>query len=120
MRGGLATVCGPLTYAMPVPDRRRLLVSVSAAAREFAARANLESLLDEAVDLIHRCFRVVGVPTVEYEVDPEDGDQYLVLDARVGGSVRENVAAHKRYAREWARTADWPRVKMIRLAFDLG
>src|SRR3954470_7397541 len=49
----VATVFGPVPYAMPGPERLAP-VSVTAAAREFAARANLEPLLDEALDLIHR------------------------------------------------------------------
>ena len=114
-----STLFDPLTVALPdrYPDAPH--ATVSEAAREFAARAELEGLLDEALALLHRCFRVVDAPKVEFEIDPEVGDPYLLLDVRVGGSVLENVAAHKRFAREWSRKADWPQVKMIRLAFDL-
>jgi hypothetical protein len=93
---------------------------VSPEAATFISRHRLEEHLLEATRLSRECFSIAETPLVSHEVDPEDDSQYLVIEIKVRGDVLQNVEAHKRYAKAWAQTAQWPYFDMIRLVYDLA
>ena len=64
---------------------------------EFCQRHAIESYLTKAEELASRLFPRVHRINVEIEEDPEDGDQYLVLDVLADGSEDECFNAHKSY-----------------------
>ena len=65
-----------------------------------------------------RLFPHVERIDVELEEDPEDGDQYLVLDVLANGDEDECFNAHKSYLSIWANSVGWPEVRLIRLTYD--
>lgn len=90
-------------------------VQLSPEVQDFCRRHQLLGPLAKAIDLVRRCFSVVGEPSVQLEQDPEDGEWYLVLEVRVEGEEGECLRAHRAYVRTWANSTPWPAVHMIRL-----
>jgi hypothetical protein len=87
--------------------------------REFCERHNLSGHLAKALEFARRYFSIVGDPVILWEHDPENDDEYLVLEIEVRGSVSECVQAHVRYVGEWTQFATLPEVRLIRLSPDI-
>ncbi len=85
---------------------------------EFCQSHAIESYLTKAEELATRLFPQIVRISVELEEDPEDGDQYLVLEVLANGDEDECFTAHKRYLSIWANSVGWPEVRLIRLAYD--
>jgi hypothetical protein len=85
---------------------------------EFCHRHAIESDLAKAEELATRLFPHVVRIRIELEEDPEDGDQYLVLEVLAKGGEDECFNAHKRYLSNWANSVDWPEVRLIRMIYD--
>jgi hypothetical protein len=85
---------------------------------EFCQRHAIESCLAKAEELARRLFPHIEKISVELEEDPEDGDQYLVLDVLANGNEDECFNAHKSYLSIWANSVGWPEVRLIRLTYD--
>src|ERR1700678_1560882 len=71
---------------------------------QFYQRHMIESHLAKAEELATRLFPHVVSINVELEEDPEDGDQYLVLDVLAAGDEEECFNAHKSYLSIWANS----------------
>ncbi len=84
----------------------------------FCQRHALESDLAKAEELAMRLFPHVVRIVIELEEDPEDGDQYLVLEVLAKGDEDECFNAHKNYLSDWANSVGWPEVRLIRLTYD--
>jgi hypothetical protein len=87
--------------------------------REFCERHALFDRLAKALELAREHFTIVGEPVVKWEHDPENDDEYLVIEIQVQGSVSENVEAEWRFAGGWTQFARLPEVRLIRLDPDL-
>jgi hypothetical protein len=85
---------------------------------EFCQRHGIESYLAKAEELATRLFPHVVRISVELEEDPEDGDQYLVLDVLADSDEDECFNAHKSYRSTWANSIAWPEVCLIRLTYS--
>src|SRR5260370_28655408 len=85
---------------------------------EFCQSHAIEGYLAKAEELATRLFPQVVRISVELEEDPEDGDQYLVLEVLANGDEDECFNAHKSYLSLWANSVGWPEVRMIRLTYD--
>jgi hypothetical protein len=85
---------------------------------EFCRRHAIERYLAKAEELAARLFPQVVRIGVELEQDPEDGDQYLVLEVLANGEEDECFNAHKSYLSTWANSVGWPEVRLIRLTYD--
>jgi hypothetical protein len=87
--------------------------------REFCERHNLLGHLAKALELARRYFNIVGDPVIQWEHDPENDDEYLVLEIEVRGSVSEYVDAVSQFAGAWTQFAALPEVRLIRLSPDI-
>jgi hypothetical protein len=104
---------------LPDPITAVADVPLSPEVQDFCQRQQLLDPLAKAIELVRRCFTVVGEPSVQLEQDPEDGEWYLVLDVRSRGDESESIRAHREYHRSWASAASWPAVHQIRLICDV-
>jgi hypothetical protein len=66
------------------------------------------------MELARQCFTIVGEPVIAYEQDPDNGEEYLMLEIQARGSVSEVVEIHGRYIRDWLQFATLPEVRLIR------
>src|SRR5438128_587921 len=89
--------------------------SLSDDVREFCERHALFGHLAKALELARQCFTIVADPVIQFEQDPDNDDEYLVLDIQVQGSVSECVESNLRFARAWTEFATLPKVRLIRL-----
>jgi hypothetical protein len=87
--------------------------------REFCERHALFGHLAKALELAREYFTIVGKPVVVFEQDPDNGEEYLVLEIQIQGSVSECVAADRRFGRAWTQFAKLPEVRLIRLFTDI-
>ncbi len=87
--------------------------------REFCERHALFDHLAKALELAREYFTIVGKPVVVFEQDPDNGEEYLVLEIQIQGSVSECVAADWHYGGAWTQFAKLPEVRLIRLATDI-
>jgi hypothetical protein len=83
--------------------------------REFCERHAIFGHLAKAVELIRQYFTIVGEPVIQWEHDPDNDDEYLVLAIQARGSTSEVVESFDRFARAWSQFAAWPEVYLIRL-----
>jgi len=71
------------------------------------SESELQITLDDlsaSMDAIRECFSVIGSPFVNLVRDPEIDDvSFLVIEIQVRGSVKENVKAHREFARKAAK-----------------
>ena len=87
--------------------------------REFCERHALFGHLTKALELARECFTIVGKPVIQWKHDPENDDEYLVIEIQVQGSVSECVEADRCFGRSWTQFAKLPEVRLIRLDPDL-
>ena len=87
--------------------------------REFCERHALFGHLAKFLELVREFFTIVGEPVIEWDHDPENDDEYLVIKIQVQGSLSECVDAERYFARAWAQFAKLPEVRLIRLDPDL-
>jgi len=85
---------------------------------EFCQRHAIESYLAKAEELAKRVFPHIVSISVELEEDPEDRDQYLVLDVLANGDEEQCYNAHKSYLSIWANSVGWPEVRLVRLTYN--
>ena len=104
---------------LPNPMTAGAGTQLSEAIRAFCQRHELMHHLATAIELARQCFTMVGDPMVQLEQDPEDGEEYLVLDVRCRGDESECIRAHKSYLKSWASSTPWPAVHLIRLLCDI-
>jgi hypothetical protein len=90
-------------------------IPLSEEVREFCEHHALFGHLAKAMELARQCFTTVGEPVVVFEQDPDNGEEYLVLEIQVPGDVSERVESRFRFAGAWTQFADLPEVRLIRL-----
>jgi hypothetical protein len=81
--------------------------------REFCERHALFGHLAKAMELARQHFTIVGEPVVAYEQDPENGEEYLMIEIQARGSVSEVVETHGRSIRDWLQFATLPEVRLV-------
>jgi hypothetical protein len=88
-------------------------------ALEFCTRNHLLSDLPKAIETARRFFLIPGSPSVYLERDPEEREQFAVIEIWVEGDVPENFQRYKSYLREWSRIADNKVNSLIRLVYNI-
>ncbi len=83
--------------------------------REFCERHALFGHLAKAMELARECFTIVGEPLILWEHDPENDDEYVLIEVWARGSVSECAEADWRFAGAWTQYAKLPEVRLIRL-----
>ena len=84
-------------------------------AREFADRLGIRKQLDQAIAAARRLFASLSSLRVYLDWDPEDADEYIVVDAISTGDPDEDTQAYMNYLDEWSAATEWPASQMIRL-----
>ena len=87
--------------------------------REFCERHVLFGHLAKFLELVREFFTIVGEPVIEWDHDPENDDEYLVIKIQVQGDVSECVQAKWRFGAAWTRVANFPEIRLIRLFIDI-
>ena len=82
--------------------------------REFCERHALFGHLAKALELAHEYFTIVGEPVINWEHDPDNDDEYVLIEVWTRGSSRECAKADWRYAGAWTQFAKLPEVRLIR------
>ncbi len=105
-----------VAFPAPNPNPIRTVgeLTLSEEVREFCERHELFGHLAKALDLARQHFTIVGEPVIAYEQDPDNGEEYLMLEIQARGSVSEVVETHSRYTRDWLQFADLPEGRLIR------
>ncbi|MGP0064769.1 MAG: hypothetical protein ACLQGP_14370 [Isosphaeraceae bacterium] len=83
--------------------------------RAFCERHALFGHLAKALELARQYFTIIGEPVIQWDQDPENDDEYLIIEIQALGSVSEVVEAHGRYIRAWLKFATLPEIRLIRL-----
>lgn len=96
----------PASPAMP-PD-----------AEAFCRRHELAGPLGLALELIAEIFDPPRKPGLVLEENPETGEEYLVLEVPVTGEPKEVAARDWDFARRWTQAIEYPRNRLIHIAFD--
>jgi hypothetical protein len=103
------------TPMLPNPVLALEDVPLSDEVRELCERHLLFGHLAKALELAREHFTIVRDPVISWEHDPENDDEYLVLDVKVQGSVSECVESNWRFLRAWGKVASLPESRLIRL-----
>ncbi len=91
----------------------------SGEALRFCLLNGMSSELGVAIDSARKHFSIVGSPSVTLVHDPEvHHASYLVIEIQVRGTVRDNVASHREFARETAKLLGTHR-GLIKLHYDI-
>lgn len=89
---------------MPTEEQVYSQVKLSTEALAFVRQARIAHDLGLALDSVQRHFSILGSPVVNLIRDPEvDHAPDLAIEIEVTGGVRDNVRAHREFAREMAR-----------------
>jgi hypothetical protein len=93
-------------------------VSLTPESLTFCVRNNLLPRLETAIKLARRHFSAVATMSLCLEQDPENSDEYLVLELRSNGVPEADLESYFRYVDEWSEMAEWPVSRMIRLDYS--
>lgn len=88
-------------------------------ALEFCTRNHILSDLAKAIETARKSFLIPGSPSVYLEQDPEEREEFTVLEIWVDGDVQENFRRYKSYLREWSRIVDNKVKSSIRLIYNI-
>jgi hypothetical protein len=88
-------------------------------ALEFCTRNHLLGDLAKAIETARKSFLIPGRPSVYLEQDPEEREEFAVLEIWVEGDVQENFKRYKSYLREWSRIVDSKVNSSIRLIYNI-
>jgi len=86
---------------------------------EFSLGNGLEHAMTKAIELARKHFRISGIPSFYLEQDPEDGDQFIVLEIQVESHQSDALCMYKEYARDWTRDMHLPDMTMVRLIYNI-
>lgn len=84
----------------------------------FCRRQCLEPYVQMASDLVKKCFSPQEI-AFEMEVDPETGEDWLVVNITVQGNRQDVLAAYRSYSYEWVRSVPWPQRNLICVSYDI-
>ena len=86
---------------------------------EFSLGNGLEHAMTKAVELARKHFRISGIPSFYLEQDPEDGDQFIVLEIQVESNQSDAFCMYKEYVRDWTRDMHLPDMTMVLLIYSI-
>src|SRR5262245_30156470 len=87
---------------------------ISSATREFAGRLGIEKPLALAIEMAHRYFVRIESMRAYVDRDPDDGEEYIVLEVNSHGDPGDDTRSYGNYLDEWSASVDWPASQMIR------
>lgn len=101
----------PSSFPYETPLSREIL--------DFCVEYNLCGYIDFSIDLIKRCFPSVKEVRLQLEQDPEEGDEWVVIDFEITAEVEEVLERYDYYTELWVDAVPWPERDMIRLSYNL-
>lgn len=105
---------------MVLPPRichRRIVLSQSL--YNFCLRYNIQNYLQVAINLAKECFPSLNEVQLYLEQDPDTREQWLVIDATVGGEVDEILSKYDKYTDLWVSSVPWPERSKIVLSYNI-
>jgi hypothetical protein len=84
----------------------------------FCRRKGLLTYVPMATDLVTTCFGLHEM-SFEIEIDPETGEDWLVIHVEVRGNRHDVLAAYRNYSRQWVRSVPWPERNLICLSYNI-
>ena len=114
---------GALTWSVPeIEDQSRVPaqiafkdVEVSVEALNFCARNKIVHILEEGIELVRTFFSPNAKMRVTLGRDPEDLDEYAVIELGSSGDPEADLEAYFKYADEWSKMVEWPASRMVLL-----
>ncbi len=71
--------------------------------------------LARAIEAARRHFADIASLRVYLDQDPEDLDEYVIVEVNSNGDPTADTESYFRYAEEWSASVDWPASRMISL-----
>ena len=85
----------------------------------FCTKERILKYISVAVTLIKRNFGAIDEIKMEAEIDPETGEEWLLIEISVQGRVEEVLDKYERYISEWVSVVPWPERHKIRLSYNI-
>jgi hypothetical protein len=92
-------------------------VELSEDVREFCRHHDLLAELKEAITLAEECFESADI-RVEKDVDPETGENWLLMTITVSEVPMTVGKAHGKYLERWVSAVPWPKRSLVRISYD--
>jgi hypothetical protein len=86
---------------------------------DFCLRHKIQGYVQVAIDLVKRHFQAVSEVHLQPEVDPDTGEEWLVVDLTTEGDIDEILACYDKYTNHWVSSVPWPERNKIRLSYDI-
>jgi hypothetical protein len=86
---------------------------------DYWLKHNLGIYLQIAIDLIQQCFSSIKTIGLVSEKDPDTGEEWLVIDVTVEGSIADVLNRYDQYTDLWVALVPWPQRDKIRLSYDI-
>ena len=90
-------------------------VTVTLEVERFCAANELTEHLKSGIQLARKHFSAECQIRLYVDTDPEDGDEYVVLEVNSSRDPAVDSEAHVHYLEEWSASVRWPASRMILL-----
>jgi hypothetical protein len=91
-----------------------------AEARAFCAEHGLLLHVEAAVHLVKLCFPLIRNLALRVQQDPEEGEEWLLVRAAVGGTKEEALQSYRQYVRRWTGGVPLPQRAKVRLSYTIS
>jgi hypothetical protein len=91
------------------------LATVPAEVETFCANNGLIEHLKRGIRLARKHFSAECQIRLYVDTDPEDGDEYVVLEVNSSRDPEVDSESHVQYLEEWSASVKWPASRMILL-----
>jgi len=86
---------------------------------QFCMREDLANYLQLAGRLISECFPHHRGLEIRLEVDPETGEESVVMDLSVAGDIDKVLQQSDCYTSRWVESVPWPQSGKIHLLYNV-
>jgi len=97
----------------------KILSQLSSEILYFCYQQKLLQSLPNAINLTQEVFCNIDEQQIRFEVDPETGEEWLVIDITLPGEVDEVLDQYERYTNLFVSSVPWPDRSKIRLSFNI-
>jgi tetratricopeptide (TPR) repeat protein len=84
---------------------------------DFSEKYRLHGHLQTAIKLINDCFEGSTVKNLKIGHDPETDEEWLIVQCRVRGNIKDILNSYDRYTDMWISSVPWPEREKIRLSY---
>jgi hypothetical protein len=101
-------------------SKKKRSVKLTPKLRAFCDRLGIASYVAAVTEIVGDCFEVVGPITLRPECDPETGEEWLVVDVNVRGSVAGVMEQYHRYTDRKLAALPVAKADRIRLSHHIA